>query len=697
MLRTTTTRRALLGGIAIIMPTTPAWADDGAAANAPIVVTGERQGYASDDGSSGTKTPTALIDVPQSITVVTRQQLDDQATQQLGEALRYVPGVTLGTGEGHRDQITLRGQSTTADFYLDGLRDDAQYYRPLYNIDRIEVLKGANAMIFGRGGGGGVVNRISKTADPARSSATANASVDSFGAFDFSADANLPLGEKVAGRINAIYEEFDNHRDVYEGRFIGVSPTLTAALGADTRVTASYTYDDDRRITDRGVPSFAGRPLRGFDDVFFGSPELNRNSNKAHIVRARLDHSLGDGLSFNVTGQFADFDKFYANVYPRAAATATTVELEGYADGTGRRNFIGQGNLIWVGSTGPIGHTLLLGVEATDQDSENSRRNVLFAGGTNGGLRVKVPLAQRIVVPATSFTPFVTNRRSRLKVLSGYIQDQVEIGEHVQIVAGLRYDDIDVRTINLVNGFAAARSDGKWSPRVGAIVKPQQNISLYASYAKSFLPQSGDQFAVLDATTARLAPERFENRELGVKWDVTSDLAFTAALFRLDRDNTRANDPLNGTVVLTGSTRTKGFEAQLSGRITPQWQASLGYAHQTGEIRTTTTAAPAGRKLAQLPRDQITAWTRYDVTPAIGFGMGVIHQAKQFATISNAVVLPAFTRVDAAAFWDMSERITLQLNVENLFDRGYYPSAHTDNNIAPGEPISARVGVRVKF
>ncbi len=696
MLRTITTRQALLGGLAIVLPNAPAWADD-AAADAPIVVTGERQGYAIGDGSTATKTPTALIDVPQSVTVVTRQQLDDQAVQQLGEALRYVPGVTLGTGEGHRDQITLRGQSTTADFYLDGLRDDAQYYRPLYNIERIEVLKGANAMIFGRGGGGGVVNRVSKVADPARRFATVNASADSFGAFDLSADANLPLGEGFAGRLNAIYEEFDNHRDFYEGRFFGISPTLTALLGPDTRLTAQYTYDDDERVTDRGVPSRGGRPVRGFDEVFFGSRELNHNTNQAHTARVRLDHELSESLSFNVSGQFADFDKFYANVYPRAAATATTIELEGYADGTKRQNWIGQANLVWTGNTGAIGHTLLAGIEAADQDTDNDRRNVLFAGGTSGGLRVTVPLAQRIVVPATSFTPFVTNRESRLKVLSGYIQDQLELGDHIQIVAGLRYDDFDIRTVNLVNGFAATRSDGKWSPRLGLIIKPQANISVYTSFARSFLPQSGDQFAVLDATTARLAPERFENIEAGVKWDVTPDLAFTAAVFQLDRDNTRATDPVTGTAVQTGSTRTKGFEAQLVGQITPQWQASLGYAHQTGEIRTTTTAAPAGRKLAQLPRDQVSVWTRYDVTPGIGIGAGVVHQAKQFATISNGVVLPSFTRVDAALFWDVTERLGLQLNVENLFDTDYYPSAHTDNNIAPGAPITARVSVRLKL
>ena len=696
MLRITTARRALLGGLAIVLPSAPAWADDDAAP-APIVVTGERAGYAIDDGSSATKTPTALIDVPQSVTVVTRQQLDDQAVQQLGDALRYVPGVTLGTGEGHRDQITLRGQSTTADFYLDGLRDDAQYYRPLYNIERVEVLKGANAMIFGRGGGGGVVNRVSKIADPARRFAIANASADSFGAFDFSADANLPLGEAVAARLNAIYEEFDNHRDFFEGRFFGVSPTVTALLGEATRLTAQYTYDDDRRLTDRGVPSRGGRPIRGFDEVFFGSRELNRATNQAHTARLRLDHELSESLTFNVSGQFADFDKYYANVYPRAAATATTVELEGYADATKRQNWIGQANLVWTGSTGPIGHTLLAGVEAADQDTDNNRRNVLFAGGTNGGLRFVTPLAERIAIPALSLTNFVTNRQSRLNQWSAYVQDQVEIGEHVQLVAGIRYDDIRLDTVNLVNGFAARRSDGKWSPRVGVILKPRPNISVYGSYAKSFLPQSGDQFAVLDATTSTLAPERFENIEAGIKWDLQPHLAFTAAAFQLDRDNTRANDPVSGLVVLTGSTRTKGFEAQLAGQITPQWQASLGFVVQEGEIRSTTTAAPVGRKLAQLPKFQASAWTRYNVTPTIGFGLGVIHQAKQFATISNAVVLPAFTRVDAAAFWDLTTRIAIQLNVENLFDTAYYPSAHTDNNIAPGEPLSARVGVRVKF
>ncbi len=662
-----------------------------------IVVTGHHDGYGVGDGSTATKTPTPWLDTPQAITAIGRDQLDDQAVQQLNDALRYVPGVVLGQGEGHRDQVTLRGQNTTADFFLDGLRDDTQYYRPLYNIELIEVLKGPNAMIFGRGGGGGVINRVSKAADPAETFAHGSASVDSFGAYHLALDANGPLGGALAGRLNAIYEELDNHRQAFGGRFVGVSPTVSADLGDAARLTLGYSYDDDERVTDRGVPAFAGRPVSGFDETFFGKEGFNHSRVKAHNARARVDADLADGLAANATVLFTDSDKFYANVYP-VGSTPTTASLEGYADGTQRQNLIAQANLVWTGTTGPVGHTLLAGAEYADQDSDNNRRNVLFAGGINGGRRAVVPLAERIAVPAVSLTPLANNRTSRLAVRSAYLQDQIALGERFEIVAGIRYDEFDLRTIDLINGAAVARRDGKWSPRLGVIAKPAANTSLYASYSKSFLPQAGDQFLSLDATTATLAPEVFENLEAGLKWEPREGLALSAAIYQLDRDNTRAPDPANpARVVQTGRTRTQGFEAQLAGQLTERWQASLGYAHQTGEIRATTSAAPAGRKLPQLPRDQISLWTRYNVGPALGLGLGVVHQAKSFATISNAVTLPAFTRVDAAAFWTLSERIALQLNVENLFDERYFPSAHTDNNISTGEPLNARLGVRIKL
>lgn len=654
-----------------------------------IVVTGTADGYRPVDANA-IKTPTPLVDVPQTITVLTREQLDDQAVTQLGDALRYVPGVVLGQGEGHRDQITLRGQSTTADFYLDGLRDDTQYYRSLYNIERVEVLKGANALLFGRGGGGGVINRVSKTPDLGRTKGGADINVDSFGAFALAADLNQPLTEKVAGRLNATYEEFDNHRQNYEGRFIGVNPTLAFEPGDATRIELSYNYDDDRRTTDRGVPSLGGKPLTGYDDTFFGTEALNLATVKAHIAQARIDHDLADNLSFNVLGQYTHTDKLYGNVFASGAVNAATntVPLTGYQSGNVRDSWVGQANLVWTGTTGGIGHTLLAGVEAADQDTLSTRRNSNSA---------TVALAERIVMPAFAYGALVTNSKTDVRTLSAYVQDQVELAPFLQLVAGVRFDEFRISGRNAINGVAAQRTDRKWSPRFGVVLKPRKEMSFYGSFTRSFLPQSGDQFGALDATQATLAPEQFENLEAGMKWDITPALAFTAAAYRLERENSRFNNPVTGLPELSGKTRTKGIELSLAGRVLPDLQMSLGYTLQDGEVRSSTTAAPAGRKLAQLPRHQFAAWSRYDITKQIGLGLGVTHQSKSFTTISNAVTLPAFTRVDAAVFYDISDRFSVQLNVENLTDTDYFPSAHTDNNISTGEPINARVSIKAKF
>lgn len=664
---------------------------------AEIVVIGSVQGYATVDGSTGTKTATPLIDVPQTIAVMTEDQLEDQAITQLSEALRYVPGVSTESGEGNRDAVFIRGQETTADFYLDGLRDDAQYYRSLYNVARIEVLKGPNALIFGRGGGGGAINRVSKTADPGDSFGEASGSLDTFGAFALGGDLNQVLSEDIALRITGTYEEFGNDRDFFDGRFIGLTPTLTAQLGPDTRLTAAYTRDDDRRLADRGIPSFNGGPLRGFEDTLFGDPEFNLSDAEVNIARARLDHRFSDRLSANVSFQYADYDKVYANIVP-SGTNGTTVDLTGYRNDTDRRNLIGQANFIWQAETGGLDHLLLFGFEAGDQSTDDSRRTAQFATPGGPASRIAVPLAQVLDIPAISLTAPIRARNSELTTFSAYLQDQIEIGEHLQLIAGLRWDRFDLDTRNQLTGATLGRVDEKVSPRFGITVKPDADLSIYASFAQSFLPQSGDQFTSLTNVAAGLEPEKFENLELGAKWLIRPDLFFTAALFRLDRTNTTAPDPLvPGNILQSGSTRTKGAEFNLVGKITPRWQANIGYTWLDGEIRDATEAAPAGTRLEQLPENQFSLWNRFQFTDAFAAGLGVVYQDEQFASLSNAVTLPDYWRVDAALFYDIGENISLQLNIENLFDETYYPSAHGDSNIQPAEPFSARVGLRVRL
>jgi catecholate siderophore receptor len=686
--------------------------DQEASSGGVIVVIGTRDLYGAESTSAATRTDTPLRDVPQAVTVVTERQIDDQAMRSIGDVLRYVPGTMIGQGEGHRDQITIRGNNSTADFFVDGLRDDIQYYRPLYNLQRVEVLRGPNAMIFGRGGGGGVINRVTEVPlfEP---SIGAAASLDTFGAWYVDADINQPLGRNVAARLNAVYEEFANHRDVYEGRLIAANPTLRFLAGSDTGINLSYEYIDDDRVVDRGIPSArAGTiadpalPLAGFRDTFFGARGVNELGFEAHILRGTIEHRFTPDLTLVSRLLYADYDKFYRNAFAATPVTTTgagirQVGIEAYFDAFQRENLFSRTDLVWEVATGALSHTILAGFEYGQQETGNQRLNGFFDSGvptTQGGRRTAVNLTDPIVVPPITFRVGTGQRgtTSDADIRAFYLQDQIEIGP-VELIAGLRYDRFDISVRDLITGVVTQRTDNLWSPRLGIVFHPVEQVSIYGSYSRSYLPQSGDQFNSLDVTGANLEPERFDNYEIGVKWEPRAGLLLSAAAYQLDRTNTRAAGPNPGEVVLTGAQRSRGIELEAAGQIAPGWQLSFGYALQEAEIRRTAAAAPAGRDVPQVPRHQLSLWTRYDFSPRIGAGIGVHHQSESFASISNAVVLPSYTRVDAAVFFRLSEAVEAQVNVENLFDEAYFPTAHNDNNITTGAPITARGTMRVRF
>ena len=675
----------------------PALAEDDAAGL--ITVTASRDsGYRVANSSTATRTETPLLDTPQSVSILTRDRIDDQALLSIADALRYVPGATTGQGEGHRDQPTLRGNSSTSDFFVDGMRDDVQYYRDFYNIERLEILKGPNAMIFGRGGGGGVINRVSKTPQAERRIG-ADAAVDSFGAWRLAADVNAPLATGVSARLNGFYEDGANHRDAYDLERWAINPTLGFDLGGRGNLVLSYEHASDNRIVDRGVPSQNGRPLAGFRDTFFGDEDINTSAFNADILSLAVDYTLTDTLTLRNRTRYGDFDKFYRNLFPATAVSAANaIGVEAYADGTQRENFFTQTDLVWEVATGGIDHALLIGTEFGRQTTRIQRINGIFpviAGGTS--LRTPVALSDPFNPPIPSFGAPLRSSRTRADIAAVFIQDQISLGDHFELLAGLRYDRFSLNFGNSLTGAVFGRTDNLWSPRLGLVFKPVANASLYASYSRSYLPQSGDQFGSLDASLAALEPERFENFELGGKWDVTPGLNLTAAIYQLDRSNTRAPGAVAGTIELTGEQRSKGLELAATGQITPDWQVSAGFAWQDAEIRTTTTAAPAGRKAPLVPRTQASLWTRYDITDRIGLGLGIVHQASSFASVSNAVTLPAYTRVDTAAFVRVTDTIDAQVNIENLFNTGYFPTAHNDNNITTGGPRAARFTLRTRF
>ena len=246
-------------------------------------------GYIAKQTTTATKTDTPLIDVPQSVSITTVEQASDQGSKSLAQALTYVPGVNVAQGEGQRDQITIRGQSTTADFYVDGVRDDVEYYRDLYNVEAIEVVKGPNAMIFGRGGSGGVVNRSTKQAD----GQTIREGTITYGMFD-TKRATMDVGEAISSsaafRLNAMYENSENYRDHFDLERFGINPTLGFKLSDETKLLLSYEFYKDDRTVDRGVPGVAstGRPLEGFRDTFFGNPDVSRSNYEGHRLSISL-------------------------------------------------------------------------------------------------------------------------------------------------------------------------------------------------------------------------------------------------------------------------------------------------------------------------------------------------------------------------------------------------------------------------
>lgn len=685
--------RLLLTSTAILLALPAlAAAQEADAELAPILITGESRGYRAIDSVTATKTGTPLLNVPQSVNVVTRQQLDDQALHSLGDVLRYVPGTTVGQGEGNRDQITLRGQNTTADFFLDGVRDDTQYFRGLYNLERVEVLKGPYALIFGRGGGGGIVNRVQKTPSAGGAFVGGRFSANSFGAWDVSTDANTPIGDGAAFRINTVYENLDNHRDFYEGERYAVNPYLAADLGAAWRAGLSYEYVNDDRAVDRGIPSLAGAPLTGYRDQFFGVPGVNRTTLEAHIVKLRLDGDLADNVRASTTVLYGDYDKVYTNVFANGPASAQdgVVPLAAYTDPTTRQNLLVQSNLVWDVNTGRVAHKILFGLEYGDQQSANQRRNGVLS---NASFDLANPVFPTVIFPALN-----RDTVSTVESLSAYVQDQISLGEQFQVVAGLRYDRFDIAGVDRQPDpdRPFGRVDEKVSPRLGLIYKPRPEVSIYGSYSQSFLPRSGDQFLSLSTTQQNLEPEEFVNHEVGAKWDIRPNLNLTAAVFRLDRTNATTPDPLNPTVTINvGKTRTEGVELGITGRVLPDWQISGGYSWLDARLQGNESV-----RLAQTPKQQFSLWNRYDVSRRLGFGLGVIHQSSQYAAIrtsASTTRLPAFTRVDAAAFYRVSDDVELQLNVENLLDTTYFPDAHNNNNVSTGAPLNARLTLGVRF
>ncbi len=675
-----------------------------------VIVEGK---YLSIDKVDAVKTPTPILNVPQSLTILTDTAIREQAFQNLGDVMRYTPGLSNSQGEGHRDAIIIRGIQTTADFFVDGIRDDVQYYRPLYNAQQIEVLRGPNALLFGRGGGGGVVNRVQKKAELGAAFTDLGVSVDTFDAYSAVVDTNVALSDDLAFRLNAYYQQLDNHRDFFGGDSYAVNPTLTIRLADETTATLSWEYVDDDRTVDRGVPSMMvssgpRKPLDNYEETFFGSPDENLTTLEANLLRGRVDHTFSDRLRGNITVHYADYDKVYQNLYASESVivdggTFSSVELDGYRDVTDRENLIVQANLVGEMQTGAIDHTLLMGIEVGRQETSNARADNVFT--QNNDDQLVIPFTDPLMIPGFAFSSPARDRESEVDFASVYLQDQVALSDQLMLLLGVRYDSFDIDVLDIIeandgdaNSGRFDRKDSELTPRLGFIYKPVENVSIYASYSETFLPRSGDQFLTLNLDSESTRPQFFENREAGLKWDLRSGLSLTFAYFNLDRESYTSVDPEDpAEVIIIEGSEINGWETQLTGRLTDRWHITAGYASLDGEVERADGSGNDGNVTRQTPDNMFSLWNNFRLTDKLTIGLGATYQDSFFVREDNAVEVPDFTRVDAASYYDFNDRMSIQLNIENLLDEDYFPDAHSNNNISTGEPLNARLSFNLSF
>jgi catecholate siderophore receptor len=660
-----------------------------------IVVTGQNPEYRTPD-TTALKIDAPLRDIPQTIDVIPDQVIRDQRALSMQDAVRNVAGIGMATGDGQRDQFVIRGNIAYGDLFIDGVRDDALYFRDLSNIERIEILKGPASVLYGRGSSGGLINRVSK-----KPGTEGGEIVVSYGSWeDKRGEIDLGhvfTGNDVAVRLTGAIERSDSYRDQGFLRREAIAPSVLFAPSDRTRILLQADYLRDRRVTDNGIPAFQGRPVDVRASTYYGAANaraVDFSQSEVWSTTATLDHEFSDTLKLHNALRYYDYTLDRQNTIPNVVnEAARTVTLNRQSTDRAEHGWFNQLELSGRFSTGPLEHKLLLGFETGRQSKYElriDRANIATVDLFDPVLPV-LPLE-------VAGTPG-THRTGVYKTLGFYAQDMISLGEHWKALAGLRYDRFRQEVHQRIAGQPdLARTDTFWSPRIGLVWQPTPAQSYYVSWNKSYQP-SGETFA-LSTSSADIAPEKTINREIGAKFDLfDGKLSTTISAFNLKRSDIKATDPILLKVVPVGVQRTRGIEISAQLELSQGWQAIASYAYLDARI----TRSPAldsgvpiqGNRPTLTPVNSASLWLMRSFGDRFGLGGGVNYVGDRQANLANSVVLPEYITADAMA-WARLGKLKAQLNIRNIFDRDYFVSGHgTVGNLnMPGAPRSAMLTLR---
>ena len=648
------------------------------------------------------KTPQLLRDVPQAVTVVTEQLIQDRGADTLKEALRNVAGLTFNAGEGGRigDNITLRGYSLVGDLYLDGMRDIAQYNREIFNIEQVEVLRGSASMLFGRGSTGGVVNQVSKK--PFLSNINEAAlTVGSDSYKRGTADLNRVVGENAAVRLNVMKTDTDSFRDGVHSERWGVAPSFSWGIGTRDEFNLSYYKLKGDNTPDFGVPYFMGKPLNVPVNTFYGLPDSDYQREDTDIATASWIHRFDNDTSLRTVLRKADYDRDLWAVAPRLAPNtsfitpSTFINRQAQRRGGVEHTLTSQTDFTTKLEAAGMKHEILLGAELVKEEANRWNYPITPANpSTTVGNINAYPALPPGYGDKTRISPVSYDAHT----VGIYGQDMISLNKQWKVLVGARHDHFSADYERTAPAGPLSRTDAEWSYRTGLIFQPTDTASYYASYGTSFNP-SGELYA-LDDRGANTPPEKNRNIEIGAKWDLLDgNVMFRTALFRSQKTNERNTDLAVSIEqnLLSGKRHTDGIEFELAGRITPNWEIFGGLALMNAKIdaATGTQQDTLGKRPINTPQHTANIWSTYRVSERFRLGGGVEAVGKRYGNTNNTNEAPAYVRWDAMAEYQM-DKWALKLNIFNLFDRKYYEGVYA-GHIVPGTTRIAQLTLSTKF
>ena len=658
---------------------------------------GPVQGYHATRSASATRTDTAIHETPQSISVVSKDVVEDLGATRLQDALDYAGGVGRANNFGGQGltTFTVRG-FTTGEFYRNGFPINRGYPNmPDANtIERLEVLRGPATMLYGRGDPGGTFNVVSKQ-PLAERTVTLGSQLNDQGMKRGTLDASGPLDEegRLAYRLNVVGEGGDTFRDHVETERYGVTPVITWQATDDTKVTFEGDFMRNNHPLDRGLtrfPNQRGTPSR---DTFWGDKDAGKLHNDNNMAQLRFEHALSDNWTLGGGFQWLD-----------GSLKGNAIEANGPgslgADGrTLQRNFNYrklewtdkdyQLNLTGHFSTGGFDHTLLTGIEYEDYDYKSIIQRSSAAAGTYP-IDIFNPVYGQ-ARPALTRTP--THDKENLKTYAAFVQDQVALTERLKVLAGARFERFEHDYQNYV-GKSWQAADNAVTPRVGVIYDLTDTVAVYADAARSFKPNTG-----ASREGGGFAPEKGKSYEMGIKWEALDrQLSVDAAIYQIEKKNVLTTDPVDNTFsVAAGQVRSRGFDLNVAGNLTPEWRVIGGYAYVDAEVTRDNTLR-SGTRLMNIPRNSFSLLNVYEfqdgALKGLGLGAGgkyVDQRAGQ--TANTAFSMDAYTVVDLLGYYKVNERVRLNLDVKNLFNREYEEGAFGNIYAYPGAPRTVQVGI----